>query len=65
MENKKGIGYERGGNGFTVLTNDNLDCHDCVLKIDDNEKVMECHRYDTKPNHVINGGKCDEKIKNI
>ena len=42
---------------FKPMTNDGLICADCRFRIPDGG-VLRCHKYDTKPAEVLNGGDC-------
>lgn len=47
------------------ITNDDLVCKTCIYKYDDSIKLGNtsiCEIYDAKPNEVLSGGECDEKV---
>lgn len=49
------------------LTNNSLDCIDCVLRLDDKEifgNTTKCEVFpNCKPDEVLLGGKCNEKVQ--
>lgn len=43
------------------LTDDMLDCHDCIFR-DYSRRASVCDVYtELKPEHVLNGGECEVK----
>lgn len=49
------------------ITNKGLDCFDCVLRYDDSEifgNTSKCEMFpNCKPDKVLLGGKCNEKVQ--
>lgn len=48
------------------LTNDQLTCRDCKLRYNDDElpyNTSRCEIFRIKPDEVLSGGECDEKIR--
>ncbi len=53
--------FEWGSGEISVLNQKNMDCHNCIYKTD---MVGICPKFpDVKPKNVLNGGKCEEKVK--
>ncbi len=52
---------------FNLITNNNLMCKDCLYRYDDKDmpcNVSSCEVYQNmKPVTVLDGGNCDEYIK--
>lgn len=47
------------------LTNDQLTCRDCKLRYNDDElpcNTSKCEMFQVKPDKVLSGGECDEKV---
>lgn len=40
---------------FSMLTNDKLDCKDCIYNSQLNIETLYCDYYDQKPNKVLDG----------
>lgn len=59
---KERKGYESGGNAPTLLLNSQLDCKDCIFVYSPDDNVGGCAKFELKPNKVLNGGKCDDKL---
>ena len=59
---KERKGYERGGNTPTIILNSNLVCSDCIFVYSPDEAAGSCAKFGIKPNSVLGGGECDEKI---
>lgn len=48
------------------LFNDQLTCRDCKFKYNDEElpcNTSKCEIFKQKPNEVLSGGECNEKIE--
>lgn len=51
---------------FNRITNANLVCKDCIDCLDDSKdfaNTSKCLAYDLKPDKVLNGGNCEEYVK--
>lgn len=52
---------------FNLITNNNLICKDCLYRYDDKDmpcNVSKCEIYQSmKPTGVLDGGDCDEYVK--
>lgn len=55
-------GYERGGNAPEILLNSKLTCKDCIYVYSPDDNTGACAKFSLKPNKVLDGGRCDEKI---
>ena len=59
--------WEKDPVRFKRITNDDLVCKDCAFRLDDSEiygNTSRCEVFpDIKPGKVINGGKCDEYLR--
>lgn len=59
---KDSKGYESGGNAPEILLNSKLDCKDCIYVYSPDDNTGACAKFSLKPNKVLDGGKCDEKL---
>lgn len=51
---------------FKVLKNNQLTCKDCKLRYNDDAldcNTSRCEIFQIKPDEVLNGGDCDEKVR--
>lgn len=51
---------------FRFITNDDLVCRDCRNRFKDEGmpcNTSKCAKYEVKPDKVLDGGECDEHIK--
>lgn len=51
---------------FGLITNDDLVCRDCRNRFKDEGmpcNTSKCAKYEVKPDKVLDGGECDEYIK--
>jgi hypothetical protein len=55
---------DKGGNSFTLLKNSNLACKDCIYVYEPDERCLDCAIFNSKPTVVLDGGECDQKVKN-
>lgn len=61
-QEKSRKGYERGGNAPSILLNSKLTCKDCIYAYSPDDNTGACAKFALKPNKVLDGGRCDEKI---
>lgn len=55
-------GYEKGDNSFGIILNSQLTCKDCIFVYSPDDNTGACAVYALKPNTVLDGGICDEKL---